>query len=176
MTTPESLAAELPSMTLAEVRDRLALGDSPERIRAHARLLVDVGLLPDLPPLASSAALAFRDHDETLRPLAQQERLDRHEALRKLYERETRKLTPEDIERMLADDPAIPSPYGSADVAPTSATFAPDFNDPEAIRIQHDLGPICEGDGMVPDFDGPYDCPGCSACLKPAPIEGEAKP
>lgn len=27
--------------------------------------------------------------------------------------------------------------YGSADVAPTNATFAPDFNDLDAIRIRH---------------------------------------
>lgn len=32
--------------------------------------------------------------------------------------------------------PVIPSSYGSADAAPTNATFAPYFGDPEAIRIQ----------------------------------------
>ncbi len=39
-------------------------------------------------------------------------------------------------------DPAIPSSYGSADVAPTNATFAPDFGDPEAIRIQRAEGEV----------------------------------
>lgn len=24
---------------------------------------------------------------------------------------------------------------------------------------------ICEGDGMVLDYGGPFDCPGCPACL-----------
>ena len=46
------------------------------RIRAESRLLAEglpvldglrkAGLLPEAPPLASSAALAFRDHDATL--------------------------------------------------------------------------------------------------------------
>ena len=63
MTTPldpEAIAATLPSMTLAEVRDRLALGQTPARIRAEAGLLAEglpvldglrkAGLLPLTPP------------------------------------------------------------------------------------------------------------------------------
>jgi len=31
---------------------------------------------------------------------------------------------------------------------------------------------ICDGSGMILDYGGPFDCPGCSACLEPvAPVE-----
>lgn len=114
MTTPESIAASLPNMTIAEVRDRLAAGQSPEFIRdAAAREAAGLlplswdaakaGLIPDPPPLASSVAheqvnatrakrglpplpppmpigefvaWAFKEHDTTLRALAEQERED----------------------------------------------------------------------------------------------------
>ena len=114
MTTPhdpEAIAATLPNMTSAEVRDRLALGQTPARIRAEAGLLAEglpvldglrkAGLLPEAPPLASSAALAFRDHDATLRTFAEQERIDRLEAIRKLAERNP--ITREAFERSLAE-------------------------------------------------------------------------
>jgi hypothetical protein len=48
MITPESLAASLPNMTISEVRERLAAGQTPAFIRADAACLA--AGLPPLPP------------------------------------------------------------------------------------------------------------------------------
>jgi hypothetical protein len=189
----------------------------------------------EAPPLASSAALAFRDHDVTLRALAEQEQEDAALDVARLYEQHLRaRLQLEEALRIgatteakaltihearldstrthnaweLAEhdllgaakygdawaerrellrrhrvgpfasrfahepppSPVIPPAYGSADVAPTNATFAPDFNDPGAIRIRRDLEPICDGDATLYEYGGPFDCPGCSACV---PLDGK---
>lgn len=177
-------------------------------VAAAARRLGLAGYAPkehEPPSLASAAALAFRDHDATLRTLAEQERDDAadkpHEmilgqnlaptldptdplavitesAMGQLYgeevERQNRQLlaivsgqsmpglgpvcagllvsagrtfdaaamTDEELRQaarrmgFVARDPSLPPSYGSANVAPTNATFAPDFNDPDAIRIR----------------------------------------
>lgn len=160
------------------------------------------GLAFSAPPsLASSAALAFRDHDATLRALAEQEQEDAVLDVAQLYEQHLRaRLRLEEALRAGATTEAEALAFHEARLSSDRthraweqaehdllgaarygeawperrAKYLCDGVGPHAPPLEppvdRDLEPICEGDATLYEYGGPFDCPGCSACV---PLDGK---